>query len=798
MIDPPTLVWGARDYLAVSAAASAVLLALLALAYRRTASGTLTTGLRVLAAGLKILAIALLALSLMEPLYSGQRARPGANKFALLADDSQSMLLKDEGKSQTRGQQLKAAAGKDASWMARIGSDFDLRQFAFDSQLRTVEDYAALTFDGRSTDLGAALGRLLQRYNGQPLAGVLLFTDGSVTDRAAMEKMLATATAAGNPSGKLPPIYPVLLGDTPAGDVSVENIAVSQTNFEDAPVTLAASIVTSGEKGKTVIAELLDEAGKTVDKQPARVDQDGQPVIVRFRVKPEQPGLSFYKVRAAVEGQFAQFDRPETSREATLANNTRIATVDRGHGPYRVLYVTGRPNWEYKFLQRSLASDAQIELTGLIRVAKREPKFNFISRDSLNPLFKGFDPQANETNEQYDQPIIMRVTESGDKIEPHVAFPKTAEELDAYHAILLDRVESEFFTPDQMQLIKEFVRQRGGGLMMLGGQETFKNGKYDRTPIGDVLPVYCDEVPAFPPDATFRMALTREGWLEPFLRLRPEESQENQRLEAMPVFRTINAVRGIKPGATVLARAMVDSGMPVPAIVEQRFGQGRAAALLIGDLWEWEMRRPSNTQTDFEKAWRQMIRWLVADVPQRLEAGVAATTDSQEAAGTMHLTVQVRDAVFGPTDNAGVTVKVTPPDGKTVTLRAEPSLRKPGQYEADYVARQPGPYRATATVTAADGADLGQTETGWASDPAAEEFRALAPDKALLEHVARVTGGQMISADNLASFAASLPTRHAVITEPYVQPAWHQSWVFLAVIACLGLEWGLRRWKGLP
>jgi len=103
--------------------------------------------------------------------------------------------------------------------------------------------------------------------------------------------------------------------------------------------------------------------------------------------------------------------------------------------------VTGRPNWEYKFLQRSLASDAQLELTGLIRVAKREPKFSFISRDSLNPLFKGF--ETDDTSEQYDQPIIMRVTQSGDKIEPHMAFPKTAEELDSYHAIILDRVESE-------------------------------------------------------------------------------------------------------------------------------------------------------------------------------------------------------------------------------------------------------------------------------------------------------------------------------------------------------------------
>jgi hypothetical protein len=185
-------------------------------------------------------------------------------------------------------------------------------------------------------------------------------------------------------------------------------------------------------------------------------------------------------------------------------------------------------------------------------------------------------------------------------------------------------------------------------------------------------------------------------------------------------------------------------------------------------------------------------------VPQRLEAAAMAGAGADDAAGAMHIVVQARDATFGPQDNASVMVKVTPPDGKAVQLRAEAGLHKPGQYETTYVARQPGAYRAAVTVTGPDGADLGQVETGWAADPAAEEFRVLAPDRALLERIARATGGQLVAADALSDFAATLPTRHAVITEPYVKPFWHQSWVFLAAIALLAMEWGLRRWKGLP
>ena len=56
----------------------------------------------------------------------------------------------------------------------------------------------------------------------------------------------------------------------------------------------------------------------------------------------------------------------EGASEATLVNNQRVITVDRGRGPLRVLYVSGRPNWEYKFLNRAIEGDEQLQLVGLI------------------------------------------------------------------------------------------------------------------------------------------------------------------------------------------------------------------------------------------------------------------------------------------------------------------------------------------------------------------------------------------------------------------------------------------------
>ena len=556
-------------------------------------------------------------------------------------------------------------------------------------------------------------------------------------------------------------------------------------------------------RGRTLLVELSDESGKSLETQKTTADQDGRPIAVRFNFKPEKPGLSFYHIRVCEEGGkgngLAVFDHPENSPEATLVNNSRIVAVDRGNGPYRVLYVSGRPNWEFKFLQRSIDSDDQTQLVGLIRVAKREPKFDFMgnSNDSANPLFRGFMDKDREQAEQYDQPVFVRLG-TADQTELKGGFPKTAAELFTYHAIILDDVEADFFSADQQQLLKEFVRQRGGGLLMLGGADSFKAGKYDKTPIGDLLPVYSDQIPDVPASAHYRLSLSREGWLEPWLRLHTEDDADRKRLDAMPAFTSVNQIRAIKPGATVLARAAADTGEPVPAIVEQRFGKGRSAALLIGDLWRWGMQRPVDTTNDLEKAWRQMVRWLVAEVPQRVELTIEPAKSADDPEGASTLTVQVRDPAYAPYDNAQVTIHLTTPDQKTLDLRAEPSPKEPGSYQALYVPRIPGPYRAVATALTADNDKIGEAHAGWTSDPAAEEFKNLQPDTALLERLAHATGGQVVKADDLPAFARELPSKHAPITEPYIQPFWHQSWVFLLAIACLAGEWGLRRWKGLP
>ncbi len=789
-------------WLWLASTAGGLVLLTLVWSYRRapTEGATAAVGM-----GLKVLGTLVLGACLVEPLWTGQRARPGANLFVILADNSQSLRIKDPGAKADRGSLLRALlTDPAAAWPAKLEENFQVRRYAFEARLQSLDDFAALDFSGRASALATALQSVAQRYQDQPLAGVLLLTDGNATDLPA-----GRLDARG-----LPPIYPVVLGNEGSlRDVALERVAVSQTAFEDAPVSLQADVASAGYAGQTLVAQLRDQSGRLVQEQRQRQSRAEDLVPFRFEFKPDQPGLSFYQLRVGAQAEWAEFDQPQTTPEATLANNQRVVVVDRGRGPYRVLYVGGRPNWEFKFMNRALEKDDQLRLVALIRIAKREGKFEFRGRpgESSNPLFRGFGNQQREEIEGYDEAVLRRLN-TRDALELAGGFPKSAEELDAYHAVVLDHLEAGFFTGDQMLLLQRFVSERGGGLLMLGGAESFREGDYDRTPVGDLLPVYLDHVsPPAGPLTNLVFALTHEGWLQPWARLRRTEAEERRRLEAMPPFMVLNRVRGVKPGASTIATVHDDRGHEYPALVTQRFGRGRVGALLLGDLWRWGFRDAALHQ-DMDKAWRQLSRWLVADVPERIDLQAHAIPGDPNQA--VRLQARVRDKTFQPLDNAtvrfsvrtlttaapaagGVTNTALNASSAPISLTAEPSATEAGLYEAAYIPRQTGGYMADAVATDANGAQIGRAETGWTADPAAEEFRRLRPNRALLEQLARETGGQVIAASQLEAFARNLPNRRAPITERWSQPLWHRPAVFLLALGCLIGEWGVRRWRGL-
>src|SRR2546428_9076699 len=67
--------------------------------------------------------------------------------------------------------------------------------------------------------------------------------------------------------------------------------------------------------------------------------------------------------------------------------------------------------------------------------------------------------------------------------------PKDIVGLQKYDGVILSNVSSLKLTRAQMTMIRDYVRDQGGGLIMVGGEESFGLGGYYGTPIEEALPV---------------------------------------------------------------------------------------------------------------------------------------------------------------------------------------------------------------------------------------------------------------------------------------------------------------------
>ncbi len=763
---------------------------------------------------LRVIGWLLLAMCLMNPLWSSSRPRSGANVFAVVADISRSHLVTSGSGTETRAdafvESLKNGEKADpVGWLNQLNQDFELRRYTVADRLQQVDRFDPVEFNGTASSLQTALLQLKQRYEGQPLAGVILLSDGIATDRSVDLEQLKG----------MPPVFPVLPPeDTSRPDAAVGSYSVTQTAFDDAPVTIQVQPTTFNVSSGQIEMTLLDADGTPIETQSRAVSD---PSPLKFRHRPTSAGTVFYRLKVVLKDSSGN----DVATESTTVNNEQMITVERGAMPRRVLYVSGRPNWEFKFLKRAVETDPQVQMVALIRIARKEAKFDFRGNEGerSNSLFRGFDKTEAEVAEEYDEPVLIRLGTKDDK-ELRGGFPETAEELFAYDAIILDDVEADFFLADQMKLIYDFVSRRGGGLLMMGGQESFRQGDFDRTPIGEMLPVDLSREMKSP-TAGIRLSLTRDGWLQPWIRLRSDEIAEEERLKSMPEFRTLNSSSYVRPGAVVMAEVQDDQDNHWPALIVQRFGKGRTAALCVGDLWRWRLNEglrtlqglnfstplidpdrgsvrpadaPDEDLGDHARACRQMVRWLVADVPKRMD--VVVREDPSQGTGSVRLTAFVRGTDFEARENADVKFSVTGPEGQSFELTGEPSDTVSGQFETTVAASQAGAWNVSVKAAVSDEADAEPlvATTGWASQPDQREMKSVQIDHAFLNQVASLTGGRTVALSDLENFVDGLPESTAPLVEVWSWPIWHSWWIFVTAIGCLATDWTLRRRRGLP
>jgi hypothetical protein len=158
--------------------------------------------------------------------------------------------------------------------------------------------------------------------------------------------------------------------------------------------------------------------------------------------------------------------------------------------------------------------------------------------------------------------------------------------------------------------------------------------------------------------------------------------------------------------------------------------------------------------------------------------------------------ITVRNDRYEPEDNAKLDITLIAPNGSEVKMDAQPS-EQPGQYTARFVPHENGAYRIRVAAEDSDGEPIATRDGGWVSQPAADEFRSLTPNKSLLNNLAEATGGEVVEAEHLQKFVASLSTRKVPVMENWKSPLWQQVPVFLLAIILLVGEWALRRTYGM-
>ena len=176
----------------------------------------------------------------------------------------------------------------------------------------------------------------------------------------------------------------------------------------------------------------------------------------------------------------------------------------------------------------------------------------------------------------------------------------------AYDVIFLSDVPNEML-PDHFQdMLVEYVKNFGGGLVVLTGPR-FGAGALANTKIGDMLPVVLDPTKRAR-IGDFSPRLTPEAADQDFMMLGKDE-RENllawKNLGRLPWYQPVARKH---PLATVLAThptdRCVDGQTPQPLIAVRRYGKGEVIYMGFNEMWR--LRRKYGEKY-YRQFWGQMI-----------------------------------------------------------------------------------------------------------------------------------------------------------------------------------------------
>ena len=701
---------------------------------------------RVVLAGTRLAALGVLLFCLFHPVLVLSTVVPQQNFLGVLVDDSLSMRVADRDGATRADFVHDQLGGPNSPLFAGLAERFVLRFFSFSSSTNRIDGVEQLGFGGTQTHVGQALDRAREELTGVPLAGLVLVSDGADNGDESLTDSLLPLQAASVP------VFTLGLGrEAFDRDIQLSRVETPRTVLKGTSLVVDVVVTQTGYTGRTVPLQVEDE-GRIVSSQDAELAADGQPLSVRVRFTATEAGPRVLRFRV-----------PALDDEMVTQNNQRETLVRVEDRRKKILYFEGEPRFEVKFIRRAVSEDENLQVVVLQRTA--DNKYLRLDVDKPDDLIGGF--------------------------------PKTREELFAYDGLILGSVEANHFTADQLRMIVDFVSQRGGGFLAIGGRNAFAEGGYAGTPVADILPVVLDpdrtgEEPEF---VGMTVDPTRSGAAHAATQIAETEQASTERWKTMPGVSSLNPITELKPGATSLLEGRADDGDRRVVLAYQRYGRGKTLAFPVQDSWIWQMHAdvPLEDETH-ENFWRRLLRWLVDGVPTPVEATMAR--DHAEPGEAVEVQAEVYDPSFLGLNNGDVVATVTAPSGHLIDVPMDWTAARDGEYRSRVTPTESGLHEVRVEATR-DGNLIGSGVTYVLAQPSADEYYDAAMRAPTLRRIAEDTGGRFYTADTAATLPEDITYVGGGVTVVEEKDLWDMPALLLLLIGLIGGEWTYRRVRGL-
>lgn len=757
-------------------------------------------GWRIGVTGLRTLALALALFLVLDPCIVGQKIKPGRHYVVSMFDDSKSMQIIGED-GLTRGARMLAAYKTQGEELEKeLKQKYQLAYYRLGSSIERIQDTEGLKFEERESNIAGAVRDSIRDLDGINISGVILYSDGieQSADAPADLEELAKLNV---------PVFAVGVdSESQWRDIEIGKVSVSRTDFDRSPIVLQVPVKATRLAGSEAIVEVILD-GRVEKSEKIAINADAQEQMVRLEFIPQQKGWLELETRVrlaetgANERSGVVQDIVVPGKDRVVQNNYRRFTFDNRQKEYRILYFSGNPNPENKFVNRALSEDDQLRMTSLIRISRAERKFVFRGRRSsglTNPLFEGFEGNKQD-QPRYDESVFLRFGAKGTELDK--GYPITPDELFKYHLVIWSEIEKDFFSPVHLELTRDFVSKRGGSLLLMGGPKAFTEGGYQGTVIANMLPVILGQSTdslapnSNPRTENFSVSPTVEGLLTGSWSLDPN-LQENQRLwEGMPPLSGINLFAVTRPGAivTALADGPSEAVTGAPLFIYQRYGEGKCAVLASYATWPYQMRLEEEDQRH-ERLWRQISRSLVNGVPEPVL--LRDKLDNYTVGETAIFDFLVRDQLFNEREGLQTTVKVRAPSGQDQLLAVDESIQEAGHYRSEFEPEEAGTHLLTLTAMNDKGESVGSMEEAFLVEPDNREFQKAQFNPGYLMEIADKTGGRYFTLDQINAIHKYIPWVDRSAPEEMRIHLWRIPLFFFLLIGMLSAEWVMRRLKG--